>query len=518
MADAFLRIAARYHPASGSERAVHRSFAGELQNDCLGRECIVINGLSGEPGKPITFDGHGAWLTGADHLPSENWSPAKAGPEGTLVLNGIKLREPWWSTLCVEGKMRWGDSDPDALRPGEFFYLDGTKTLYYNSPADFKTSKIVVGLTDGTTVELLPEKWGYTNFKKIPTLRRNRDLKAAPATIKVNSKDAPLMNQPALQRLEPGHSYNDGKTFYYRPPNGKTIRDVRMMIITRSSGVALNGSNRHLVFKNLNAVYVGNDGYNIHGDTKDVTFLNCNAFFTGDEGFSSHDRCETILDGGIFLQCSNGIHNVNNCSAITRNVIVDHAGLRNNRQDTKSGIRPHEVSSAILIDCGLGTTQTKVDNVLLVNGGMSLGFDISLKRVTVTDGGRVLRVDAGSSVAAENCLFAEAKGIIHARMADPAAAFSFKNIWFDSKTNMEWGVKYPWKPKPFAGWLKAHPKIAINGTPVELSLGAALNSGFIPEAIVPGMGCSRELLQRYIDFRGKRQEMLDKALEMAWKE
>ena len=176
------------------------------------------------------------------------------------------------------------------------------------------------------------------------------------------------------------------------------------------------------------------------------------------------------------------------------------------------------MSSAILIDCGLGTTQTQVDNVLIVNGGLSLGVDISLRRATVVGRARVLRVDAGSSVEVENCLFTTEKGILHARMEDPATALSFKNVWFDPGTIMEWGVRYPWKTKPFAEWLKAHPKIAINGKPVRIDLGAVLKAGAIPETIAPGMGCSRELIQRYLDFRGKRQVMLDKALEMAWKE
>jgi hypothetical protein len=483
------------------------------------RQSIMVTSLQGEAGKPITFDGHGAWLSGAEHLSPEQWAPVEAGPKGTLVLKGLKLPAPWANTLCVDGKMLQTDNNQDALPPGAFYWWQQQKTLYCRFSRELAKASIEVGLADGTTLKLPPAKWGGTNFRKVPGLKRNRDLKQAPAWVKINGKEAPLLAQPALDRLAPGHFYNDGKTFFYQPPTGKTIADVRMMIVLRSSGVALSGKNRHLVFKNLNAVYFGNDGYNIHGDAKEITFLNCNAFYVGDEGFSAHERCETLLDGGIYVETGNGIHNVNNCSTIIRNVIVagTGAGIHNNRSDTKSGIRPHEITNAILVGGAMGTTQSKIDNVLIVNGGMNLGTEVSLKRATLAGGKLLLRVDKGSSASVESSLFAADKGRIHARMDEPAVALSFKDTWFEPSTAMEWGARYPWTTKSLGEWMSAHPNKASNGKAIELGLAEALQAGTIPEAIIPGMGCTRDLLQRYLDFQTKRQALLDQALDMAWK-
>ncbi len=482
------------------------------------RQSLVINGLQGEVDRPIVFDGHGAWLTGADHLSPEQWVPSEEGPEGTLVLTGVQLDQPWWNTLCIDGQMLWGESNQDALATGEFYWWADQKTLYCRFSAELATATIEVGMADGTTVLLPPEAWGLTNFPKVPGLKRNRGLKAAPVWVKIAGQNAPLVDQPALDRLPPGRFYNNGKTFFYRPPEGRSIQEMRMMAVLRASGVALNGTNRHLIFKNFNTVYLGNDGYNIHGDSKEITFLNCNAFFTGDEGFSSHDHCDTILDGGLFLQCNSGIHNVNNCSTLIRNVIVDNSGLRNDRADTKSGIRPNEISNTILIGCGIGTTQTVMDNVLLVNGGMHLGVDVNARNVTILGVPLMVRVDSGASVTLDSCLFQQKDSVIHARMEDPAAALSFKRLWFDPTTAMEWGIRHPWTRQPLDAWLEAHPANAAGGNAIELGLAAALEAGEIPDELLAGMGCSRELLQRYLEFRPRHQALIREALDMAWGE
>jgi hypothetical protein len=96
------------------------------------RECIVVNGVKGTSDHPITVDGHGAWLTGADHVRPEDWSDSPSGPEGTLMLAGLELSQPYWNTLCIDGKMLWGQANPNALRPGEL-YWQPPNTLYYTA-------------------------------------------------------------------------------------------------------------------------------------------------------------------------------------------------------------------------------------------------------------------------------------------------------------------------------------------------------------------------------------------------
>lgn len=475
------------------------------------RESILVSDLQGTAESPITFDGHGAWLTGADPVSAAQWVPVADGPPGTLLLTGVELTEPWCAALCVDGEVLRAVRNQEALPPGAF-YWQPPNTLYCNTPPAFGKATVVAGLPDGTTVALPPQEWGHTNFRQVPTLRRHRGLKEAPHWVKLNGQKAPLPKQPALAALAPGQCTNTGKTFAYRPPEGKAMADLKIMAIVRGNGVGLGGVNRHLVFQNLNAVYVGNDGYNIHGECTDVVFRNCNAFYAGDEGFSAHDRCETILDGGVFLSCGNGIHNVNNCATITRNVIVDEKGLRNDRQDMGSGLRRHEVTNTILLGGGLGTSESTLDNVLILGGGLQLGPDVSLTGVTAF-GPRVLRVGEGSSVTLTRCFLAHPGGVIQARLDNPAQALVFQDCRYHPTTSMTWAGPEKRGKQRLEEWLAP-----AGGMPLEMDLKAALDAGTVPETIQPGMGCSRELLMRYIEFCGRRQALLDKALAVAWHE
>jgi len=500
--------------------ALHLANTGKVYRQSLDMPGTV----SGTAERKITIDGHGAWLTGADHLPVARWIPAEQGPEGTLQLTGLKGRYDFGIGLLLDGEKVKGFDDPDALKPGEFWYLPKTRTLYYLTPDTFGQSSIVITQEDGKTVEAQPAKWGGTNHRHIHKLRRFRGLSSSPQSILVDGKDASLLKRPALDNLLEGRSYMDGTELYYRPPAGKTLADLKMMAVIRPNGVAINGANEHLVIKNLNVVYVTNDGYNIHGATKDVFFSNCNTFFAGDEGYSSHDRCETTLDGGIYLQCSNGIHNVNDASTIIRNVIVDNAGLRNDRASIGTGIRPNVVENAILIDCPLGTTETKVDNLLTVNRetpkegsttGMRVGTDVTLKRVTLTGRGRI-RLDAKSKGSFADCLFAFESGDVHVRAASPEGIVSFKDCLYTPNFTMEWGTGHPFTRVPFAQWSQEHPGLAAGNKAVELNLTQGLKDGKVPENAAPGVGCSKELLQRYLEFVPKHQAMIDEALKIVW--
>jgi hypothetical protein len=478
------------------------------------RQSINIPGnISGTAEKKITIDGHGAWLTCAEPLPTERWEPAEQGPEGTLRLTGLSGRYDFGIALLLDGERVKGFDNPDALKPGEFWYLPKTQTLYYLTPPTFGESAITITQLDGKAVDAPPAKWGGTNYRHLAKLRRFRGLTSPPTSILVDGKEVPLLETPALDNLPEGRMCMTGKdALYYRPPAGKTIDELRMMAIFRSSGVAINGANQHLVIKNLNVAYTTNDGYNIHGATKHILFQNCNAFFCGDEGYSAHGKCESTLDRGIFLKCSNGIHNVNQCSTVIRNVIV--GGVNTGGLVNDPGTTNNIVENTILIDCPLGVSNTRADNVLAIVG-MGLGPNVQVSGATVAGNGRI-RLNANSKADFEKCLFAFDGGDMHVRAASPDGIVSFKDCFYDPAFAMEWGTGHPFTRMPFTTWVQDNPSLASHCQATELDLKPALDDGHIPEGVNPGMGCSRELLQRYIDFLPKHQTLLEEAKKIVF--
>lgn len=492
------------------------------------RESILFTNRGGEPGKPITVDGHGAWLTGSDHCDPAGWKPFPEGQPGTLTRGDLVDDGPWFA-LCVDGERTWSERDMDVLSPGEFCYVKNNRSIMlYFLPPDPKRLQdyvITVGTADGSTVTVDSTQWRASHSKNKSVRRNNcQNLKQAPKWIKIDGVDAPLTT--AKNRLKPGQWCREEKTVYLRPPAGKTINDLKILSVPRPVGVGLLGKCGHFVFKNLNVVYVGNDGYNIHFGVKDATFLNCNAYYCFDEGFSSHDDCETTLDGAIYVYCDNGIANVNKCVSVTRNVLIDqsiHVGVL---LTTKGSPKPDVVENTILIanPNQLSVTHANVDNLLIVGGkagkpnsqAMNLGIDVKVKRATVVGCRGLLRVDAGSSASLDNCYFGPGQKGIHARTNDPAGVLAFRDIAFASDLTMEWGTKHPWKVKPLGEWFQSMGDKAKGCEVVDVNVQKDLEKGALPKAI--HKGCSAELFTRYLDYLKKKDALLKKALDMAWGE
>lgn len=474
--------------------------------------------LSGTAERKITINGHGAWLTCAEPIPAERWEPAKQGPAGTLRLAELKGRYDFGISLLLDGDKVKKFGDREALKPGQFWYYPTWKTLYYSIPDSFKGSTITITQTDGKTVEAPPGKWGDTNFRHIAGLRRFRGLTSPPKSITVNGKAAALLETPGLDNLAEGRmSCVRGRELYYRPLSGKKISDLQLMGVFRSSGIGISGANKHLIIKNFNVAYTTNDGYNIHGATRDILFQNCNAFFCGDEGYSSHGKCETTLDGGIFLNCSNGIHNVNNSSTTIRNVIV--GGVSTGGVKIDSSTSNNSIENTILIDCPLIVSNTKTHNILTLNSkdlkrgthpGMNLGPNVHINKATVTGKGRI-RLNAKSKGSFEHTLFAFSGRGMHVRADLLDGIISFKDCFYDPDFTMEWGTGHPFKRSSFTKWVQDNPTLASHCQTNKLDLNKALNDGHIPEGLLAGMGCSKELLQRAIDFLPKRQALLKQA-------
>jgi hypothetical protein len=199
----------------------------------------------GEPGKPITLDGHGATLEGSDPIDPAKWREVSPG----LFANDDLL--PGLSDAAIG---RW------------FFLFDGKMQLM-----------------------------GRTSKGRSASLKKPQELQAGEWTF---VKDA------SREKLPSKAIYG---TFYLKLGAGKTLAEAKVFAPMRSAGVQFGGDNAHLVIKNLTATHPYNDGFNIHGDCRDVVFENIRAIECGDDGISAHESAQYRVDGFISIGNSTGI-------------------------------------------------------------------------------------------------------------------------------------------------------------------------------------------------------------------
>ena len=198
----------------------------------------------GEPGKPVTLDGHGATIECADPLDPEKWKEVAPG----VFANDNLLR------LDDAVLMRWF-----FLWNGKMNHMNRTSKGH---KAPFKKLE-----------ELQPGEWTFIEDK---------------------SREKP----PSKQIFG---------TFYVKIPAGQKLADAHICAPMRSAGVQLSGANAHLVIKNITSTHPYNDGFNIHGDCRDVVFENIRAIECGDDGISAHEAAEYRVDGLVSIGNSTGI-------------------------------------------------------------------------------------------------------------------------------------------------------------------------------------------------------------------
>lgn len=209
------------------------------------RDYAGFYGKKGEPGRPITLDGHGATLEGSDPIDPTKWTEVSPG----LFANDALMPRLDDATIG-----RW------------FFYWNG-KMNHMGRTAKGASAPLK------KPEELQPEEWTFV-------------------------KDPSRAKPPSLQIYG---------TFYLRLQPGQKLTDVSIAAPVRSAGVQMSGDNAHLVIKNLTATHPYNDGFNIHGDCRDVVFENIRAIECGDDGISAHETAEYRVDGFVSIGNSTGI-------------------------------------------------------------------------------------------------------------------------------------------------------------------------------------------------------------------
>ncbi|MFA6293421.1 MAG: right-handed parallel beta-helix repeat-containing protein [Victivallales bacterium] len=472
------------------------------------RETVNLYGMkNGEPGKPITIDGQGVTVSGAEECPPAGWRIWK---DDVVMRDDFPWKAaggsytPFSVVFVVDGKLQLETTACDVLQPGEFCYIPLASNRLFYRPKDKTVPEIEVGQPDGAAVNLDNKAWQSSGMNSI--LRYN-GLKA-PTWVKCNGADVPLIT--AMERLEPGQFTVAGKMLYYRLPKGKTAAGLRTEAVVRDNGVQLGGSTSHVIIKNFNVSHVSNDGYNIHGAAKHIEFYNCNATHCGDEGFSSHETCETLLDGAVYAYCDNGITNVTESVSVTKNVICAysrHTGYEMQQQSK------HTLENIILLDNpgqlgGTGKVM-KADNVLIVrtspgapSQAINLAGAVELSRFTVAGNSALLRYMGGTGFSMDRCLFAAGQGGIHVRQDDVVTPFALKKVRFGEDSKMEYGGRPPFKIQTVKQWLStlAEAGKVQDAAIEETAWAAAIVNGKVPSSLPEGIGCSKELLARFCDF------------------
>ena len=229
------------------EPKVYRNYAG-------------FYGKKGQPGKPITLDGHGATLEGSDPLDPAHWSEVSPG----LFANDHLIAR-----------------NDDAII-GRWFFLWNGEMNHMGRTSKGRSAPLK------KPEELQPGEWTF---------------------VKDTSREKPPSKQ----------IYG---SFYLKLPAGQKLADAHIFAPVRSAGVQMSGDNAHLVIKNITATHPYNDGFNIHGDCRDVVFENIAAIECGDDGISAHESAQYRVDGFVSIGNSTGITDTGTAQTSYTNVFL----------------------------------------------------------------------------------------------------------------------------------------------------------------------------------------------------
>ncbi|MBU6180713.1 MAG: hypothetical protein KGR69_13695 [Verrucomicrobia bacterium] len=231
-----------------------------LEPDKVYRDYAGFYDKKGEPGKPITLDGHGATLEGSDPLDPARWREVSPGLFAAAELL------PNLSDAVIA---RW------------FFLFDGKMQLM-----------------------------GRTSKGRSEPLKKPEDLQPGEWT---------FVKDPSREKPPSKQIYG---SFFIKLAPGVSLADAKIAVPVRSAGVQFSGDNAHLVIRNLTATHPYNDGFNIHGDCRDVVFENIRAIECGDDGISAHESAQYRVDRFTSIGNSTGICDTGTARTIYTNVFI----------------------------------------------------------------------------------------------------------------------------------------------------------------------------------------------------
>jgi len=241
--------------STGPVKTITRAIRIAMPGDTIHLKPIVYRdyagfyGVKGEPGNPITLDGHGATLEGSEPLDPAQWQEVQPG-----LFRSSNLR-----------------SHMDLAILGRWFFLWNGKMNHMGRTSKGPSAPLK------KPEDLLPNEWTFVE-----------DVKR---------------KEPDTQKI-----YGD---FYLKLSPGQKLSEANIFVPTRSAGVQFSSTkdnhNAHLVIRNLTATHPYNDGFNIHGHCEDVLFENIRAIECGDDGISAHETAQYRVDGFVSIGNSTGI-------------------------------------------------------------------------------------------------------------------------------------------------------------------------------------------------------------------
>ena len=251
----------RSAPVKTISRAMRLAVAGDTIHlrPMVYRDWAAFFDKSGEPGKPITLDGHGATLDGCDPLDPTGW----VGVEPGLFRNDNLMPLT------------------DAIIDRWFFVMNGKLNRMNRCSKGPSESLKAPG-------DLKPDEWTF-----VKDAERTKTARA-------------------------GYIFG---TFWLRLPTGQGIGDAKIEVPTRMAGVAMHGKCTHLVVRNLTSTRPYNDGFNL-SDCRDVLFENIRAIDCGDDGISAHGECQYRVDGFTSIGNATGICDTGNSETTYRRVFI----------------------------------------------------------------------------------------------------------------------------------------------------------------------------------------------------
>jgi hypothetical protein len=298
--------------------------------------------------------------TGDDH--HNGSTPNVADGNGPLrtIARAVRLAEPG-DTIDLAKTVYHepiGFYGTKSGKPGRPITVDGHEAVICGSvPLDAKDwTQAGPGLYRNTTLfsTVLHSNWEFVarfSFLFDGKLQRmNHSVKAPKTSWKLPAE------------LHPGQwtcRQDDGNAYYIKIDPAKTLADYRIEVPVMVSGVQIDGSIAHLVFRNISVIHVINDGFALRvskpGDKVfDIRYENIRAVDNCDDGMSAHGDCEVQVDGFYCEGCSTGIAtsgtSVNN-HVVTRNIHgVDLLFGQGNHLVTNSRIEAHGATAGIVAE------------------------------------------------------------------------------------------------------------------------------------------------------------------------
>jgi hypothetical protein len=251
-------------PLKSIRQAIRIAKAGDTihLNPVVYHQYAGFYGKRGEPGNPITLDGHGATLEGSEPILPASW---------TEVAPGLFKNDQLMPTLNLAILWRW------------FFLFDGEIN---------RMGRVLKGKSEPflKPAELKPGEWTFVgNHKKLE-----------------GGSDSDKVQGAFFLKIKPG----------------QTLKQANIRFPIRSAGVQFSGESAHLVIRNLTATHQYNDGFNIHGDCRDVVFENIQAIECGDDGISAHETAQYRVDGFVSIGNGTGICDTGSSQTSYNNLFI----------------------------------------------------------------------------------------------------------------------------------------------------------------------------------------------------